>query len=592
MAVIWENVAGPPVDDIAHRVFRFEGFTLDMLRRVVRNGEREIELRPKSFDVLCCLVERAGQLVTKEEIIQTVWPNVVVGDDSLARCVSDVRQALGDSDQTIIKTLPRRGYLLAAPVSAAARDGPVLPAEAIEESSISYPDNGRGAGAPPATPGLPRTRTAWRHLTGAALLLVLIGASAWFWFRPSGMPLPDRPSIAVLPFTNMSGDPQQDYFSDGISEDLATSLSKFNDLLVIARDSAFKFKGNPIPAQQIGQQLGVRYLLLGSTRRDPERIRVTAQLVDTASGVQLWSERYDVGLSGLFSVQDEIVQKIVVTLVAQLSRSELDRALRKPPVDLAAYDYYLRGNALMHDTMPAKHGETIALARALYEQAIAADARYAPAIQGLALTYFRSWFHPSPGHPVGSEFQQQAILDRAESLARKAVELDNTLAKARATLGWILYWQERPKEGMSEFERAFELNPNFVDARFGGMLVHNGRAPEAIEYLKRVMRLDPFYSPICTYYLGMAYFFVGRYEEANELIRSVSTRMPDHRPKVLLAAISAYQGHNEQARSVAAEVLHTDPEFRIARWLKFLRITEEDYAEHLANGLRKAGLPE
>ena len=573
------------MDNVAYRVFRFEGFTLDVLRRVVRHGERDIELRPKSFDVLCCLVERAGQLVTKEEILETVWPNVVVGDESLARCVSDVRQALGDSQQKIIKTLPRRGYLFAVPVSKAAADGPILSAGALEGSGTSRP-------ASQARPGVPRTWSAWRNVTGAALLLLLIGASTWFWFRPSGIPLPDRPSIAVLPFVNMSGEAQQDYFSDGISEDLATSLSKFTDLLVIARDSAFKLKDKHAPPKQVGQQLGARYLLLGSTRRDPERIRLTAQLVDAASGAQLWSERYDAGLSGLFAVQDEIVQKIVVTLVAQLSRSELDRALRKPLADLAAHDYYLRGNALMYDILPGKHGETIASARALYEQAVAADPRYAPAIQGLALTYFRSWVHPSPGHPIGGEFQQQAVLDRAESLARKAVALDNTLAKARATLGWILYWQERPLEAMSQFERAFEFNPNFVDARFGGLLVHNGRAPEAIDYLERVMRLEPFYSPICTYYLGMAHFFVGRYEEANELIRSVSARMPDHRPKVLLAAIAAYLGHGEQAHEAAAEVLRVDPQFTIAQWLKFLRISKEHDAQRLANGLRKAGLPE
>lgn len=561
------------VDDLSYRLFRFEGFTLDVLRRVLRNGERELELRPKSFDVLCCLVERAGQPVTKEEIIDTVWPNVVVGDDSLARCVSDVRQALGDHGQRIIKTLPRRGYVFAAPVSRAASDGPFV---------------SRADAAPRAAP---KSRPRWPYLAGAAFLLIAV-IGAWVGLRPSGVQLSDRPSIAVLPFDNLSGDPQQDYFSDGIAEDLATSLSKFNELVVIAYDSSSKLKGKPEAAQRIGQQLGARYLLTGTTRRDPERIRVTAQLVDTANGVQLWSERYDAGRSGFFSVQDEIVKHIATTLVARVSVSELDRALRKAPADLAAHDYALRANALMHETSPAKHGETIAAARVLYEQALARDARYAPALQGLALTYLRSWLHPSPGHPVGGEFQQQATLDRAEALARNAVAIDNNLAKARATLGWILYWQGRPEEGMREFERAFESNPNYVDGRFGGLLVHNGRAPEAIEYLKRVMRLDPFYSPICTYYLGMAHFFVGRYEEADELMRSVSARMPDKRPKVLLAAISAHQGHGDRARAAAAEVLRADPQFSIARELKALRITKADYVEHLASGLRKAGLPD
>ena len=575
-----------PMDDVAYRVFRFEGFTLDVMRRVIRRGEREIELRPKSFDVLCCLVERAGTAVSKEEIIEVVWPNVVVGDESLARCVSDVRLALSDTDHRIIKTLPRRGYLFAAPVSKAATDEAAPPAGAPQRSETS----GSRSTLPQERLALPWKWLVRGALSAAALLAFLIGASVWFWPQPSTLPLPDKPSIAVLAFANMSGDVRQDYFSDGISENVTTSLSKFAELLVIASDSAFRFKGRPVDTKQIGRELGARYVVLGSTRRDPERIRVTAQLVEAATGAQLWAERYDTDPSELFSVQDEIVQKIVATLVSRISRSELDRALRKPPQDLAAHDYYLRGNALMHEIPPGKQGETIASARALYEQAIAADQRYAPAMQGLALTYLRSWMYPSPEHAIGSEFQQQATLDRAEALARRAVELDNSLAKSRAVLGWILYWQQRPKEGLSEFERAFEANPNFVDGRFGALLVLNGRAPEAIEYLKRVMRLDPFYSPICTYYLGMAYFFTGRYEEANELIRSVSARLSDRlSTKVLLAAIASHAGNTEQALAAAAEVLHMDPEFAIAKWLKSLRIANEEYAEHLANGLRKAG---
>ena len=578
----------PAMDDVAYRVFRFDGFTLDVMRRAVRRGERDIELRPKSFDVLCCLVERAGQPVAKEEIIEAVWPNVVVGDESLARCVSDVRRALGDTDQRIIKTLPRRGYLFAAPVTKAITDAAVSSSGAPEQSGPSGPKSTLSHSAR----ALPKKWLAWGGLSAATLLLV-IGTGVWFWPRPSSVVFPGQPSIAVLAFANMSGDPREDYLSDGISEDVTTSLSKFTELLVIANESAFRFKERPPDVKRIGRELGVRYLVLGSTRRDTERIRVTAQLIEAASGARLWAEQYDIDRSGLFSVQDEIVQKIVATLVSRISKSELDRALRKPPQDLTAHDYYLRGNALMRDIPPGKNGEAIASARALYEQAIGADPYYAPAMQGLALTYFRAWMHRSPDHPIGNEFQRQDILDRAEALARKAVELDSSLAKGRATLGWILYWQQRPKEGLTEFERAFDSNSNFVDGRFGALLALNGRAPEAIEYLKRVMRLDPFYSPICIYYLGMAYFFAGRYEEANELIKSVSAQLADRRPaKVLLAAISAHLGHTEQALATAAEVLRTDPEFRIANWLKSLRIANKEYAERLAINLRKAGLPD
>jgi len=249
---------------------QFERFTLDRARGRVRADNRDIELRPKSFDVLRYLAENADRLVTKDEILKAVWPNVVVSDDSLSRCMSDVRLALGDAEQRIIKTVPRRGYMFASEVS--------KPAAAT-----------------------------------------------------AALPLPDRPSIAVLPFTNRSGDAQQDYFTDGISEDLITILSKFAGLFVIARHSAFRYRGTDLDVRQIGRELGVRYLLVGSVRRDAERVRITAQLVDSETTTQLWAEYYDRELTGIFAVQDEVTQKIVGTLIARISRSELERALAKPP---------------------------------------------------------------------------------------------------------------------------------------------------------------------------------------------------------------------------------------------------------------------
>jgi adenylate cyclase len=588
------RVCGPPaMDEIIQTVFRFETFVLDAMRRSLRDGDRDIELRPKSFEVLRCLLEKAGRLVGKDEIIQRVWPNVIVSDESLTRCVSDVRLALGDNDQRIIKTIPRRGYLLAVPVSQSATHG-----SDISTVRSMNPGSPRPTDSPPFTRSAAQrwfsdSRMLWRVLLGVALIVVAVSAGTWFWRQPSGLSLPDRPSIAVLPFADMGSDPRQEYLSDGISEELTTSLSRFSELFVIAADSAFKYKGRPVPVKQIGRELGVRYLLQGSTRRDAERLRITVQLVEATTGLHLWAERYDSDPSGLFATQDEITKKIVITLVSRIAKSELDRALRKPPGSLAAHDYYLRGNALMQRMLPNKHGEMIAAARALYEQAIADDPHYAPAVQGLAITYFRSWIHPSPDHPIGREFQQQTTLDRAELLARKAVELDTTSSKAHAILGWILHWQNRPREGIVAFERAFEHNPNFVDGRFGALLSLHGRAPEAIEYMKRVMRLDPFYSPLCTYYLGVAQFFVGRYEEAGELLRSASAQMPDHRPtKVMIAAVSAHLGRNEDARNTAAEILRRDRNFSISNWLQFLRITDQEYAHRLVDGLRKAGFPE
>jgi adenylate cyclase len=254
------------VPDSARASLLFERFTLDLARGSLCKDDREISLRPKSFEVLRYLAEHANRLVTKDEIVRAVWTNVVVSDDSLSRCISEVRLALADSDQRIIKTVPRRGYLFAVP--------------------------------------LLQTRA------------------------PTRPPLPDRPSIAVLPFRNRSSDPQQDYFVDGMTEDLITGLSKFSELFVIAPHSSFRYRGTDLNEGQIGRELGVRYLLVGSARRDADRVRITAQLVDAESATQLWAEQYNRELTAIFAVQDEVTRGIVGTLVAHLSRSEFARAYK------------------------------------------------------------------------------------------------------------------------------------------------------------------------------------------------------------------------------------------------------------------------
>jgi TolB-like protein/Tfp pilus assembly protein PilF len=516
------------MDAIVAKQFQFEGFALDPMRRSLRTGGREIELRPKSFDVLLHLVELAGRLAAKDEIIAAVWPNVVATDESLARCVSDIRHALGDSGQAIIKTVPGRGYLFAAPVT-------------VEEMAVP----------------------------------------------------PERASIAVLPFANLSGDAGQDYVSDGIANDLTTSLGKFRTLFVVSGNSAAKFKGREADSAQIGRELGVRYLLGGSVRRDAERLRITAALVDVASGEQLWAERYDRGTDDIFAVQDEVTRAIVVRLAAHIDRSELQRTMRKAPEFWAAHDHYLRGNALMRGLQRNMRSATIVAARAAYEQALARDPRYAPAMQGLAVTYLTGWQQPVPDEPIRGEFEQQPIIDRAQQLAEQAVDLDPTLAEAHATLGWILYWQHGPDVGLKAFERAFEFNPNFVDGRFAILLAHGGRATEAIAYVRRIMRLDPLYPPLYTYFLGKGYFFLGQYEEAMDLVRSAAARLPGFRPPAaMLAALLGTTGRDEEARAAAAEVRRIQPDFSTAAYIQFMRLTREEDRQRLATGLRKAGLPE
>jgi adenylate cyclase len=576
------------MDEITHAAFRFEGFTLDMMRRLLRAGDQEVELRAKSLDVLLYLVENAGRLVTKEEIIQAVWQDVVATDESLTQCISDVRQAIGDTNQAIIKTVRRHGYLFASPVARSFPGALAIASSVAEEPAIPA---GSSAGKPTAEASVPKWAfRPWHAAAGALIGIVAIiatmAAILFFPLQPAGLTLPDRPSIAVLPFVQYGDDATQDYFSDGISEDLTTNLSKFGELFVISRDSAFKYKGQSADARRIGRELGVRYLVQGSVRKDADRMRITTELVDASTDKQLWAEHYDRAVTGVFAVQDDVTQNIVVTLISHITQSELDRALAKPPESLAAYEDNLRANALIKN-MP-RDPAAIEAARALYEKALATDPRYAQAMQGLANTYYLSW--EDRGSP---EFQQQAALDRAQSLAQQAIDLDGALSEAHATLGWILSRQGHNSQGIAEFERAFELNPNFVDGRFGLLLSHAGRAPDAVEYMKRIMRLDPFYPPNYTYWLGKGYYFMGKYEQAIELIRSASARLPGHEPsRVLLAAVAAQLGRKEEARAAASEVMQIQPDFTISGWLKFLNLSDPAYADRLTDGLRKAKLPD
>jgi len=572
------------MDTAVHRAFRFAGYTLDMTRGALCNGEHAIELRPKSFEVLRYLVENAGRLISKDEIIRAVWSNVVVSDESLTRCISDVRAALADERQRIIKTVPRRGYIFDVPVLETGMPGAAAAGVASVETSAPAGQASGGA------------RKSWRRSAAAGafvLLLAVIAAVAWLWRQPAGLPLPDRPSIAVLPFINMGTDPQQDYFSDGITEDIITNLSKFSDLFVIARNSTFAYKGTSIEPRQIGRELGVRYLMQGSVRRQPDRLRITAQLVDATNSRQIWAEHYDRVPADVFAIQDEVTQKIIGTLVAHISKSEFDRVLRKPPQAFAAYDYYLRGIAMVEAAFRGKRGENIRAARAFFEESIASDPRYAPAVQGLARAYLLAWQEPTTFDPIAREYRQQATLDRALSLAQEAVALDGNLPEAHTALAQILHWQYRRVESMAEYRRAFELNPNLAERSFGPALYHNGRTPEAIEYIRRIMRLDPFHPTQLFVNLGAAYYLSGWYTEALGPLRTATERMPGFRPGfVWRAAAAAQLGLDQEARQAASGVLRLQPDFGISEWLRFLRLAKQEDADRLADGLRKAGLPE
>jgi len=420
-------------------LYRFEAWTLDLRRGCLHTADREVELRPKSFDMLRHLVENAGRLITKEEIVAAVWSQAVVTDDSLARCISDVRAAIADHDHRIIKTVLRRGYLFTASV--------------VRKGDVDRREDA-GAAAPKRLPD-----------SGA--------------------------SIAVLAFTNMSGDPREEYLSDGITEDIITELSRFSELLVIARNSTFQYKGKATDVRLIGRELGVCYVLEGSIRRDGDDVRTSAQLIDVANGAHRWAERYDRKLKDMFKLQAELAGAIVTVLATHVNRAEAERARTKPPSTWQAHDYYMRATELVGSYHSSFGKDELHEARRLLRKALEIDPGYARVHAALGLSYVSSWVHRWDHDCPWPE-----AIDRAYQSASDAVRLAPNLSEAHVSLGYVLSFKRQHEAAVAEFERAILLNPNFTNWRFPLTLVLAGEPARAIEALAAHMRLDPFYEEL------------------------------------------------------------------------------------------------
>jgi adenylate cyclase len=383
------------------------------------------------------------------------------------------------------------------------------------------------------------------------LALVSVGAIVVrerYFSAPPGLPLPDKPSIVVLPFSNMSNDPEQEYFSDGITEDLTSDLSKISNLFVIARNSAFTYKGKAVKVQDVSREMVVRYVLEGSVRRANDQVRITAQLVDAATDSPLWAERYDRPLTDIFALQDEIVQKIVTTLKLQLTVQEQGYIVRKHTDNLEAYDYLLRGIAPFFRDTP----ETNVQARQLWEKAVALDSQYAEAYAWLSWTYYREWIFRWSTDPQS--------LERAVALAQQAVALDDSLPRAHALLSMFYTQTQQYDQAIAEGERAVALDPNNADSYSmrAAMLNLAGRPEEALRMSEQAIRLNPHSPPVYLNIVGWSYYYTGRYAEAIATMKDVISRSPTFLgayPILTLAYVdqwSAQQTSDAQALTQAA----------------------------------------
>ena len=525
------DLRGDGVDTAASEaVYQFEGFVLDLVRGALFDANSvEVPLRAKSFDLLRLFVTNAGRLLERDEINNAIWAEVIVTDDAITQCVRDIRRALGDEQQQVLKTVPRRGYVLTASVTSGV---------------------GQRLAVPTAEP----------------------------------VPLPDKPSIAVLAFTNMSGDPEQEYFSDGIADDIITELSRIRWLFVIARNSSFTYKGHAVDIKKVARDLGVRYILEGSVRRSGKRVRVAAQLIEAATASHIWAERYDRNLANIFSVQDEITTAVALAIEPAIENAEQQRAMRRPPGSLGAWEAYQR--ALWHQAR-FDVAENI-VARGFFEHATILEPNFSPAYQGLAQTYVdecRLFMTRSPAETVIA----------AEPLARRSLALDVNDAGAHAMAGWVFLTRGDLDAALEQAERALALSPNNADSHRlrGQCMVFSGRHREGYQMLLRYLRLNPhdprnwsaFHVITIARYLISDY--VGAVDAAKRAIRANSTQPLSYR---WLAAGLGQLARVEEARDVlrnaATIIAPLSLDEYVLLQLPWLR---QEAHDHMLDGLRKAG---
>ena len=522
--------------------FTFGNSSVDCARRELRRDGKLVAIEPQVFDVLVYLIQHRDRVVSRDDLLASVWAGRIVSESTLSSRINSARSAIGDSGegQRLIKTLPRKGFRFVGTVREEEGPGRTL-------------DEGTPAEPP----------------------------------RPA-LALPDKPSIAVLAFANMSGDPGQDYFSDGITEDIITGLSRFSELFVIARNSSFQYKGKSPDIRQVGRELGVRYVLEGSIRRAGDRVRVTAQLIDAVTGAHRWVERYDRELKDVFAVQDEVSGAIVAILVAQVNKAEAERTLLKPPATWQAYDFFMRASDIFIAARSSFNVAHLYEARRLLERSISLDPNYARAYATLSHTHLLTWIFR-----LDEDHLNPTAIERAHRLAWKAVQLDPNLPIGHAVLGHVLSFEGQHEQAIAEAEKAIALNPNFTDWQFGMTLVRAGEPKRAVQILETHMRCDPFYVASVPLALGIARYHLKEYSEALRLLREFTSRSPNvSQGHIVMAACLARLGRLDEAREEAAEVLRIDRNYTIdgtqRRMSPFKR--PED-ARHLFDALRKAGLP-
>jgi TolB-like protein len=525
--------------------YTFEDCILDSDRRELTRGADKIAVGPQVFDLLLYLVKNRAHVVSKDDLLDAVWAGRIVSESTLTSHINAARKAVGDSgqNQRLIRTIARKGFRFVGDVR--------------EERPATGPASPVRAAAPAGGP-------------------------------PSHAPeLPDKPSLAVMPFLNLSGDPAQDYFIDGVVEDIVSALSRIRWLFVIARNSSFAYKGRAADVTQVGRDLGVRYVLEGSMRKVEKRVRITGQLVDATTGAHVWAERFEGTLDNIFDLQDQMAASVVGAIAPQLERAEIDRAQRKQTESLDAYDYYLRAVACFHKGTREAIDEALPL---LY-RSMALDPDYAAAYGMAAWSYFwrkiNGWMADRPGET-----------SEGARLARRAVELGRNDAVALTRGGHALgHFGGELDACVALLDRALVLDPNLSAAWYlsGFQRITRGDHDDAIGRFARAMRLSPLDPEMVRMQTGtaMAHLLAGRFDIAVLWAEKARRDLPTFLLATgILAASHALAGRTDEAQHAIHHLRQLDPTLRLSNlkdWILLHRL--EDLAT-IEDGFRRAGLPE
>ena len=509
------------------RFYTFGPFRLDAASDTLVGPHGTVALGQRACVLLRTLVTQPGVLISKSTLMDAAWPGLAVEEGNLTVQISALRRTLADAPRggQWIGTVARRGYRFIGEVQ----------------------ESDRLLGGP-------------------------------------GPASADRPSIAILPFENAGGDPEKSYVSDGVTADIIIALSRFSGLLVIAANSSFRYRGDQVDVRTVAQELGVQYVVQGSVRHSGDRIRISVQLIEAATGTQSWADRYECPVSDVFAVQDDVTGCIVGVLVAQLTKAERDRTLRKPPESWRAYDLYLRAT----DRSRQWDREAFLAGERWLEQAVALDPSFAPAYALMAECQLSAWIEPKD-----HRYRDPATLDAAWRLAQAAMERDPLLPAAHAAFGTILHWRGETDEAIKSYERALELNPNSAQFFYGHVLAIAGRPLDGLGVLQRSMRLHPFFNPMLLGQLGHCYIMLGNERAALAPLRECAARAARGRPTVVwLAAACMRLGLVDEAHAAATRVLEIEPNFSIDAWRRLHPYRDLKGPERMYEALRAVGLPD